>query len=78
VRNAHALHAPTFELLLTLEAPPVRPVYAPRHGPIDETPCPACGCPLDAHRYEDGTPRDCTCCGCGWLLTHDGAAEGVA
>ena len=54
-----------FALLLTLEAPPVR-------APTDPTPCPACGCLLDAHRYEDGTPRDCACCGCGWLIEHDG------
>ncbi len=70
MRHAHAPHAPTFELLLTLEAP--------RHGPVDETPCPACGCLLDAHRYEDGTPRDCTCCGCGWLLAHNGESKEVA
>jgi hypothetical protein len=51
-----------------VESPPVR-------APVDETPCPACGCPLDMHRYEDGAPRDCACCGCGWLLAHDEGVE---
>ena len=60
--------APTFDLLLTLEAPPVRASW-------DDTPCPACGCPVDMHRHEDDTPRDCACCGCGWLIGHDGEAE---
>jgi hypothetical protein len=62
---------------VALEAPPVRAEPTVR-TPVDETPCPACGCPLDMHRYEDSEPRDCAGCGCWWLLAHDGDAERVA
>jgi hypothetical protein len=58
----------TFDRLCdAMDAVEVQEKAKPR-APVDETPCAACECPLDAHRYEDGSPRDCSICGCTALI----------